>query len=102
MEPTPLLTTLAYILKLLASGKTPVAVESVQDVSDQYAGYLESYVQELSAMPKIRDRFIAQWGMAGWREERLLTSWEAALFRAGLMSRWVILVTRKDGLIRIT
>jgi hypothetical protein len=95
MTPTPLLTTLAHILKLLASGPVPSAVESVQDVSDQYASYLERYVQELTNIPKVRDRFISQWGVIGWREERLLVSWEAALFRARLMSRWVVFVTRR-------
>ena len=95
MKATPLLTSLDHNLKLLATGAAPLLVESVQNVSAQYASYLERYVQELTDIPKVRDRFVAQWGMAGWREERLLVAWEAALFRAGLMSRWAVFVTRR-------
>lgn len=95
MKPTPLLTSLDYNLKLLTSGAAPMLVESVQNVSAQYADHLDRYVQELTDVPNVRDRFAAQWGMAGWREERALVAWEAALFRAGLMSRWAIFVTRR-------
>ena len=96
MEPTPLLTSLDGILRLILSGPAPLAVESVQNVSEQYASYLDRYVHELANLPKVRDKFVTQWGLAGWREERLLVTWEAALFRAGLMVRWVVLVTRTE------
>ncbi|EKM55302.1 uncharacterized protein PHACADRAFT_184113 [Phanerochaete carnosa HHB-10118-sp] len=95
MEPTPLLTSLDHHLKLLTSGATPLSVESVQNVSVEYASYLDRYVQELTEIPAVRARFVAQWGLAGWREERLLVAWEAATFRAGLMSRWAVYITRR-------
>lgn len=96
MEPTPLLTSLDSIFRLISSGSSPLVVESVQNVSEQYAIFLDRYAQELTDLPKVRDKFVAQWGLAGWREERLMVSWEAALFRAGLMVRWVVLVTRNE------
>lgn len=95
MQPTPLSTSLDHILRLLTSGATPLSVESVENVSGQYANYLDRYVQDLTEMPAVRARFVARWGMAGWREERLLVAWEAATFRAGLMSRWAVYVTRR-------
>ena len=96
VQPTPLLTTLDGVISLLRSGSSPLVVEAVQNVSEQYASYLDRYVCELTDLPKVRDKFVAQWGMAGWREERLMVTWEAALFRAGLMLRWVVLVTHHE------
>lgn len=96
VKPTPLLTSLQYILKLLTSGTSRLSVDSVQNVSEEYASYLDRYVQDLTDMPKARGRLVAQWGLDGWREERLFVAWEAALFRAGVMSRWVVLVTRAE------
>ncbi|GJE87103.1 hypothetical protein PsYK624_031860 [Phanerochaete sordida] len=95
VEPAPLLTSLDRVLRLLAHGGAALSVESVQNVSAQYASFLERYVQELTEQAAVRARFVARWGMAGWREERLLVAWEAATFRAGLMSRWAVYVTRK-------
>ncbi|KIP12339.1 hypothetical protein PHLGIDRAFT_113814 [Phlebiopsis gigantea 11061_1 CR5-6] len=96
IQPTPLMTTLNGVLNLLTSGSSPLVVESVQNVSEQYASYLDRYARELTDLPKVRDKFVAQWGIAGWREERLMVTWEAALFRAGLMLRWVVLVTHNE------
>lgn len=91
---TPLLTSFTQVLELITSGPSPLAVESVQNVSDGYIAFLEDYVQELTYLPSARDKFVSQWGMAGWREERLLGSWEAALFSSAIMSRWLVLVSK--------
>lgn len=96
LELTPLLTSLEAIIKLLTSGSWPFVVESVQNVSEQYATYLDAYVQDITYNPRVRERFVSRWGMEGWREERLLVGWEAALFRAGFLTRWAVLVHKTE------
>ena len=88
------MTSLDSIMKTLTSGRAPLVIESVQNVSDDYARYLRQYVDELTNDPGIRQRFIARWGVEGWREERFLATWEESLCRAGLLSRWVILARK--------
>ncbi len=91
---TPLLTSLDGIVKLLVSGPSPLAIESVQNVSKDYAKYLSRYVQDLTQAPDVRTKFVANWGIEGWREERLLAAWEDALVNIGSLQRWVILVRK--------
>ncbi|PSR77625.1 hypothetical protein PHLCEN_2v7815 [Hermanssonia centrifuga] len=91
---TPLLTSLDGIVKLLVSGPSPLAIESVQNVSKDYAKYLSRYVQDLTQAPDVRTKFVANWGIEGWREERLLATWEDALVNIGSLQRWVILVRK--------
>lgn len=90
----PLMTSLDYIMKTLTSGPAPLVIESVQNVSDEYAAYLRQYVQDLTDNPSVRARFIARWDIEGWREERFLATWEESLCRAGLLSRWVVLARK--------
>lgn len=90
----PLLTSLNQVLELVSSGPSPLLVESVQNVSDQYAGFLQDYTRDLTYLSSARDKFVSRWGVAGWREERLLGSWEAALFSTTILSRWLILVRK--------
>ena len=86
----PLMVSLQYVLKTLASGPHAMTIESVQNVSDQYAGYLQQHLRDLTDDAGIRARFAGRWGMDGWREERFMVAWEEALCRAGLLTRWVI------------
>ena len=96
LELTPLLTSLEAIIKLLTSGPWPFVVESAENVSEQYASYLDAYVQDITYNPRVRERFVFRYGMEGWREERLLVGWEAALFRAGFLTRWAVLVHQTE------
>lgn len=90
----PVMISLDYIMKIITSGPTPLIVESVQNVSEQYSGYLQEYTHNLTYNPVKRDKFVSDFGLEGWREERLLGHWEAALFTAGVLTRWVVLVRK--------
>ncbi len=87
----PVQITLAQVLRELTSGPSPLTVQHVQNVTAEYATYLDDYVQDLEENDRIRRRFVAKWGLDAWREERLLVTWESALFRAGLLTRWIVL-----------
>ena len=89
-----LLTSLDDILKALTTGTSPLVIESVQNVSEQYANHLNSLVHELTESSTSRKRFINRWSLEGWREERFLCTWEEALCRAGILTRWLILARK--------
>lgn len=90
----PLQSTLDHILRELISGSSPFNVQYVQNVSAEYAEYLSCYLRELEEDDDIRSAFVTKWGLDAWREERFLLAWEAALFTAGLLTRWIILARR--------
>lgn len=90
----PLLATLNEVLDLLTSLPSPLVIASVQNFSDGHAQSVEDYVEDLTYVPSVRKQFVSEWGMDGWREERLLGSWEAALFKVGILTRWLILVRK--------
>ncbi|OSD08488.1 hypothetical protein PYCCODRAFT_1357124 [Trametes coccinea BRFM310] len=91
---TPLYVTLPLVLKLLTSGPAPLTVELVRNVSEEYAAFLRRSVQDLEEDREIRDAFAREWGVAGWREERVCTAWEAALVDAGLLAGWAVVVRK--------
>ncbi|KAI8989788.1 hypothetical protein BD414DRAFT_485186 [Trametes punicea] len=91
---TPLFVTLPRVLALLTSGPTPLTVELVRNVSEEYAIFLKRSVHDLEDDWEFRDAFVREWGMAAWREERVCTAWEAALVDAGLLAGWAIVVRK--------
>ncbi|KAJ6502131.1 hypothetical protein C8R45DRAFT_1190452 [Mycena sanguinolenta] len=93
---TPLQASLHRILELLtaAGPGTALALENVSNVSRQYADGLNAAAEHLEDDSATRAAFIRQWGEAGWREQRLMMGWEAALFSAGLLMRWVVIVRK--------
>ncbi|CDO73629.1 hypothetical protein BN946_scf185014.g99 [Trametes cinnabarina] len=91
---TPLFLTLPHALALFTSGPTPLTVELVRNVSQEYAMFLRRSVHDLEDDREIRDAFVREWGVAGWREERVCTAWEAALINAGLLAGWAIVVRK--------
>lgn len=90
----PVLTSLENILQLLCSGPQALTIDSVQNVSEQYIGCLQDYIEDLTHESSIRNKFVAQWGMEGWREEQLMGYWEAALFSSGILARWLVVVRK--------
>ncbi|PCH37892.1 hypothetical protein WOLCODRAFT_114401 [Wolfiporia cocos MD-104 SS10] len=94
VSPAPLLTTLSQTLQLLASGQTPLTIESVRNTSDEDANLLRAYVQDLEENQVVRDDFVRKWNIEGWREERLYAVWEAAVLDAKLLERWTIVVRK--------
>ncbi|KAJ7256499.1 hypothetical protein B0H12DRAFT_1232828 [Mycena haematopus] len=93
---TPLQASLHRILELLTAAGPGVALalENVSNVSKQYADGLNAAAEHLEGASGTRAAFIGQWGEAGWREQRLMMGWEAALFSAGLLMRWVVVVRK--------
>ncbi|KAJ7286201.1 hypothetical protein C8J57DRAFT_1708554 [Mycena rebaudengoi] len=88
---TPVLASINRILELLTAGPT---LERVVNVSEQYAAALNVRSLHLEDDKDCRAAFIQQWGLAGWREERLMMAWEAALFSAGWLTRWVVVIRK--------
>ncbi|KAK7019310.1 hypothetical protein R3P38DRAFT_3273601 [Favolaschia claudopus] len=95
---TPLLASLHRILELLTTrGAGPgdaLKLENVSNISKDYARALNAAAERLEDVAAMREAFISQWGEAGWREQRLMMGWEAALFSAGLLMRWLVVVRR--------
>ncbi|KAF7363808.1 hypothetical protein MSAN_01038700 [Mycena sanguinolenta] len=93
---TPLQASLHRILELLTAAGPGVALalENVSNVSKKYADGLNAAAEHLEEASATRAAFIRQWGEAGWREQRLMMGWEAALFSAGLLMRWVVVVRK--------
>ncbi|OCH93882.1 hypothetical protein OBBRIDRAFT_885248 [Obba rivulosa] len=91
---TPLFTSLSQILELLTSGPTPLSIKYVQNVSEEYALFLNSHVRNLEEDAKVRSGFVHKWGLRKWREERFLTAWEAGTVNAKLLDRWTIVVQK--------
>ncbi|KAI0723873.1 hypothetical protein C8T65DRAFT_91000 [Cerioporus squamosus] len=93
---TPLRTSLTQVIDMLKSGRAPVRVEVVQNVSREYAEFMHGYVDGLEQDAGVRTQFVREWGMEAWVEERLCTVWEAALVEVGLLEAWSIVVCRPE------
>ncbi|KAJ7085729.1 hypothetical protein B0H15DRAFT_1023325 [Mycena belliarum] len=91
---TPLLASFHRILELLTVGPAALILENVSNMSKKYTVGLEAAAAHLEEDPAARTAFIQQWGVAGWREQRLMMAWEAALFSAGHLRRWVVVVRK--------
>ncbi|KAJ6490594.1 hypothetical protein C8R47DRAFT_1214887 [Mycena vitilis] len=91
---TPLLASPHRVLELLTAGPGALALENVSNISIKYAEGLTAAAEHLEDDSLARSAFINRWGEAGWREQRLMMVWEAALFSAGLLTRWVIIVRK--------
>ncbi|GBE81901.1 hypothetical protein SCP_0402750 [Sparassis crispa] len=88
---TPLFASLSYVLDLITSGSMPLIVHSVRNVSEQQASSLNAYVRDLEEDAGVRMAFVRRWGLPGWREEMVYTSWEAALLTSRLLERWEVM-----------
>jgi hypothetical protein len=70
-------------------------VASTRDVSEEHAEALEAYASALETNVVRRTEFVEVWGEKGLLEEAFYARWEAALLRAGLLARYVIVVNRQ-------
>lgn len=84
------------VIKILTSKQSSFAVEYVRNVSGVYADALRGYVERLETDKELRAECIKACGIGGWREEKFWSTWEAALFSSGILSRWVLLVSKRD------
>ena len=101
-EPTPVLLSLRHAVKSLSSlgvgSHTAVkgerlVVTSVEDISDTYAGVLSKTITRMEGDYDYRQKLVDRLGVRGWRKEMFCLELEAALYRAGLMKRWEVLVS---------
>lgn len=83
------------IIEMLTSVASPFAVECIRNVSESYAHALEGYVERLDMDVNARTDCIKACGINGWREEKLWSTWEATLFSSGMLSRWVLVVSKQ-------
>ncbi|KAJ7723957.1 hypothetical protein DFH07DRAFT_931954 [Mycena maculata] len=91
---TPLLGSVHRVLELLTAGPSAFALENVSNVSRTYAEALGAAAARLKDDRAARTAFIQQWEITGWREQRLMMGWEAALFSVGYLTRWVVVVRK--------
>lgn len=96
---TPLFTSLPRIIELLTStshagSSTQIRIESIQNVSQHTASFLQTLSTSLEDDSEVRTKFIDRWSIEGWREHRFLMDWEAGLLSAGLLTKWVIVVRK--------
>ena len=100
-EPTPVLLGLRRAVKSLSSvavgSRTAaeegrLAVLSVEDSSETYAGLLVETIKRMEGDADFRQRLVDEVGVRGWRRGMFCVELEAALYKAGLMKRWEVLV----------
>ena len=100
-EPTPVLLGLRHAVKSLSSvGVGPrtvteegrLVVISVEDASEVYASALVEAIKRMEGHADFRQRLVDELGVRGWRRHMFCVELEAALYRAGLMKRWEVLV----------
>jgi len=93
----PLMMSLNHFIGLATTGPSPLIIESVQNVSIEYAEILNSVALGLQDNRQRRNSIIDQFGREFWLEHRFLTDWESSLLTAGYLTRWVV-TARKRGL----
>ena len=69
-----------------------LVVTSVEDTSEAYAGVLSEIIKRMEDDNDYRQKSVDELGVQGWRREMFCLELEAALYRAGLMKRWEVLV----------
>jgi len=67
-------------------------VLSVEDSSETYAGLLVETIKRMEGDADFRQRLVDEVGVRGWRRGMFCVELEAALYKAGLMKRWEVLV----------
>ncbi|TFK49928.1 hypothetical protein OE88DRAFT_293787 [Heliocybe sulcata] len=90
----PLATPVHRILELLTSGNSGLDVISLNNISADYLAGLNHHAQNVEDNRNLRTTMIDDIGLEGWREERLMFSWEAGLYAANLLTRWVIMLRK--------
>ncbi|KZT29724.1 hypothetical protein NEOLEDRAFT_469830 [Neolentinus lepideus HHB14362 ss-1] len=90
----PLTTSMHKILELLTSENNAFRVVSLFDISADYSARLDRHVQDLEADASLRTTAIDKLGLEGWRQERFMISWEAGLYTAHLLTRWMVVLRK--------
>jgi len=89
---TLLLTRLESIVALLSS--LSYRIVCVDNVSFRQAAILQKLGMDLADNKSKRVECIKDFGVAGWREERFMFAWEAALLSSGILVRWRIILEK--------
>ena len=100
-EPTPVLLSLRRAIKSLSSvsvgprtaaGNGGLVVISVEDNSDAHIRVLMETIKQREHDVVFRQRLVDELGVRGWRGGMFCLELEAALYKAGLVKHWEILV----------
>ncbi|KAL4244920.1 hypothetical protein ABKN59_001455 [Abortiporus biennis] len=94
---TPLMFPLDAILRLLTSENSPLRIQLVKNISEEFASTIDDRMSMLERDVMTREVFLGFWGIEAWREERFCLAWEAALHRAGVLTRWKVVVSHPTG-----
>ncbi|KAF9014004.1 hypothetical protein BDQ17DRAFT_1341896 [Cyathus striatus] len=84
-----LLTPVQRHVHLLSSSFT---IQNMSNVSLKHATRLQLIARDLADDYMKRTEFIEKWGIKSWREQRTMLSWEAGLLKAGILTRWQVVV----------
>jgi hypothetical protein len=91
-----LLTRLETVVALLLS--LSYRIVCVDNVSYRQAAILQTLEMDLAGNKSKRVDCINNFGIAGWREERFMVAWEAALLISGNLVRWKIILKKPQKL----
>ena len=91
-----LLTKLETIVALLLS--LSCRIVCVDNISYRQAAILQTLEMDLVGNKSKRVDCINNFGIAGWREERFMFAWEAALLISGNLVRWKITLKKPQKL----
>lgn len=89
---TSVLVRLADVLQLLTTGPHAFVIGSVRDVSKARSNQLNRDIGNLTYGRSTETGQNAIFGTTSWRESILRKQWEAALYTAGKLTRWWIVI----------
>ena len=87
-----LLTRFHTFVALLSSESS--SITSIVDISRWHAHSLLQLEERLSNDRHLRMTCVQDEGIAKWREKKFMLAWEAGLLRAGLLTRWRVVLVK--------
>lgn len=89
---TPLLTRFKTFVALMSSESS--TIRSIENISRSHASSLLQLEERLSNDRHLRMACVRKEGIAGWREKKFMSAWEAGLLRAGFLTRWRVTLVK--------
>ena len=89
------MTRLSAFVALLSSESSKVGIRSIVDISRWHAQSLLQLEERLSNDRHLRMTCVQEEGITGWRVEKFMLAWEAGLLRAGLLTRWRVVLVKQ-------
>lgn len=96
----PMTLTLSRVIQALDAARREVNGPAIhlnvaQNITESAIFNIRKIRERMEWDSKFRTPAIKNFGPDGWREELLMLDWEAAILKAGMVSRWKIVITKK-------